>query len=54
MPTDRCARRTTEQGPLRSCGSVKEVLIIADDLHERGIGVRTLTGKLSDERDDRR
>ena len=27
--------------------SVKEVLIIADDLHERGIGVRILTGKLS-------
>ena len=27
--------------------SVKEVLTIADDLHERGIGVRILTGKLS-------
>ena len=27
--------------------SVKEVLIIADDLHARGIGVRILTGKLS-------
>lgn len=27
--------------------SVKDVLIIADDLHERGIGVRILTGKLS-------
>jgi DNA invertase Pin-like site-specific DNA recombinase len=27
--------------------SVKEVLIIADDLHERGVGVRILTGKLS-------
>jgi len=26
---------------------VKEVLIIADDLHARGIGVRILTGKLS-------
>ena len=27
--------------------SVKDVLIIADDLHERGIGLRILTGKLS-------
>ena len=27
--------------------SVKDVLIIADDLHARGIGVRILTGKLS-------
>jgi DNA invertase Pin-like site-specific DNA recombinase len=27
--------------------SVKEVLIIADGLHERGIGVRIVTGKLS-------
>jgi DNA invertase Pin-like site-specific DNA recombinase len=27
--------------------SVKEVLIIADDLHERGIGIKILTGKLS-------
>ncbi len=27
--------------------SVKDVLIIADDMHERGIGVRILTGKLS-------
>ncbi len=27
--------------------SVKDVLTIADDLHERGIGVRILTGKLS-------
>ena len=27
--------------------SVKDVLIIADDLHDRGIGVRILTGKLS-------
>ena len=27
--------------------SVKDVLIIADDLHERGVGVRILTGKLS-------
>ena len=27
--------------------SVKDVLIIADDLHERGIGVRILTGKLA-------
>jgi DNA invertase Pin-like site-specific DNA recombinase len=27
--------------------SVKEMLIIADDLHERGIGVKILTGKLS-------
>ena len=27
--------------------SVKEVLMIADDLHERGIGVKILTGKLS-------
>ena len=27
--------------------STKEVLIIADDLHERGIGVRILTGKLA-------
>ena len=27
--------------------SVKEVLTIADDLHERGIGVQILTGKLS-------
>src|SRR6266699_3724214 len=27
--------------------SVKDVLIIADDLHERGVGVRVLTGKLS-------
>jgi DNA invertase Pin-like site-specific DNA recombinase len=27
--------------------SVKEVLTIADDLHERGIGVKILTGKLS-------
>ena len=27
--------------------SVKEVLTIAGDLHERGIGVRILTGKLS-------
>lgn len=27
--------------------SVKEILTIADDLHERGIGVRILTGKLS-------
>jgi DNA invertase Pin-like site-specific DNA recombinase len=27
--------------------SVKEVLTIADDLHERGIGVRILTGTLS-------
>ena len=27
--------------------SVKEVLTIADDLHDRGIGVRVLTGKLS-------
>jgi DNA invertase Pin-like site-specific DNA recombinase len=27
--------------------SVKEVLTIADDLRERGIGVRILTGKLS-------
>ena len=27
--------------------SVKEVLTIADDLHERGIGLRILTGKLS-------
>jgi DNA invertase Pin-like site-specific DNA recombinase len=27
--------------------SVKEVLTIADDLHERGIGVRILTGKLT-------
>ena len=28
--------------------SVKDVLTIADDLHERGVGVRILTGKLSD------
>ena len=27
--------------------SVKDVLIIADDLHERGVGLRILTGKLS-------
>ena len=27
--------------------SVKEVLTVADDLHERGIGLRILTGKLS-------
>ena len=27
--------------------SVKEVLIIADELHERGIGVRILTGTLA-------
>ena len=27
--------------------SVKDVLTIADDLHERGVGVRILTGKLS-------
>jgi len=27
--------------------SVKEVLTIADDLHDRGIGVRILTGKLA-------
>ena len=27
--------------------SVKDVLIIADGLHERGIGLRILTGKLS-------
>ena len=27
--------------------SVKEVLTIADDLHERGVGVRILSGKLS-------
>jgi len=27
--------------------SVKDVLVIADDLHERGIGLRILTGKLS-------
>ena len=27
--------------------SVKDVLTIADDLHERGIGVRIITGKLS-------
>ena len=27
--------------------SVKDVLIIADNLHERGIGLRILTGKLS-------
>lgn len=27
--------------------SVKDVLIIADDLHERGIGIRILTGRLS-------
>ena len=27
--------------------SVKDVLTIADDLHERGIGVRILTGKLA-------
>lgn len=27
--------------------SVKDVLILADDLHERGIAVRILTGKLS-------
>ena len=27
--------------------SVKDVLIIADDLHDQGIGVRVLTGKLS-------
>lgn len=27
--------------------SVKDVLIIADDLHERGIGIRILTGKLA-------
>ncbi len=27
--------------------SVRDVLTIADDLHERGIGVRILTGKLS-------
>jgi DNA invertase Pin-like site-specific DNA recombinase len=28
--------------------SVKNVLIIADDLHDRGIGLRILTGKLAD------
>lgn len=27
--------------------SVKDVLTIADDLHERGIGLRILTGKLA-------
>src|ERR1039457_712598 len=27
--------------------SAKDILIIADDLHERGIGVRIITGKLS-------
>ena len=27
--------------------SVKDVLTIADDLHQRGVGVRILTGKLS-------
>jgi len=27
--------------------SVKDVLIIADDLHEKGIGIRILTGRLS-------
>ena len=27
--------------------SVKDVLIIADDLHERGVGLRILIGKLS-------
>ena len=27
--------------------SVKDVLTIADDLHERGVGVGILTGKLS-------
>ena len=27
--------------------SVKDVLTIADNLHERGVGVRILTGKLS-------
>jgi DNA invertase Pin-like site-specific DNA recombinase len=27
--------------------SVKDILIIADDLHERGIGLRILTGKLA-------
>ena len=27
--------------------SVKDVLIIADDLHARGVGVKILTGKLS-------
>ena len=27
--------------------TVKEVLIIADDLHKRGIGLRILTGELS-------
>ena len=29
------------------CESVKNVLTICDDLHERGIGARILTGKLS-------
>ena len=27
--------------------SVKDVLIIADDLHQQGIGLRILTGKLA-------
>jgi len=52
-----CLPRSATCAPLTrlSCGSwtgsagrsVKEVLTIADDLHERGIGVRILTGKLS-------